>query len=224
VNFEPVIGCEIHVHLKTATKMFCRCPTGFGDPENTRTCPVCLAHPGALPVPNERAIEWTIKLGLALGCEIARHTKWDRKSYFYPDLPKNYQISQYEHPIVGKGEIEIESFSWGATNNASAAHSGGGGGAGVADLSGDAGPAELRRDDVRGHVGAALRPRGGVGERRHQRYQALRPVGHGARAGVVGDRAQARGHRLDSLLGAPRHRASPPGVYRGNHSMALVYQ
>jgi aspartyl-tRNA(Asn)/glutamyl-tRNA(Gln) amidotransferase subunit B len=106
-GWEPIIGCEIHVHLKTATKMFCRCPTGFGDPENTRTCPVCLAHPGALPVPNERAIEWTIKLGLALGCEIAPRAVFHRKNYFYPDNPKGYQISQYDEPLCIGGSLSV---------------------------------------------------------------------------------------------------------------------
>src|SRR5207245_9637038 len=92
MGWEPVIGLEIHVHLKTRTKMFCRCETGFGDPENTRTCPVCLAHPGALPVANRTAVEWTIRLGLALGCEIAGRAVFHRKNYFYPDNPKGYQI------------------------------------------------------------------------------------------------------------------------------------
>jgi aspartyl-tRNA(Asn)/glutamyl-tRNA(Gln) amidotransferase subunit B len=105
--WEPVIGCEIHVHLKTRTKMFCRCATGFGDPENTRTCPVCLAHPGTLPVPNGRAIEWTINLGLALGCEIAPRAVFHRKNYFYPDNPKGYQISQYDEPLCINGAIEV---------------------------------------------------------------------------------------------------------------------
>jgi len=107
MSWEPVIGCEIHVHLKTRTKMFCRCPTGFGEPENTRTCPVCLAHPGALPVPNARAIEWTIKLGLALGCEIAPRAVFHRKNYFYPDNPKGYQISQYDEPLCISGSLAM---------------------------------------------------------------------------------------------------------------------
>src|SRR5581483_4074453 len=87
VSWEPVIGLEIHVQLKTRTKMFCRCPVGFGAAENTQTCPVCLGFPGALPVPNGQAIEWTVKLGLALGCEIAPRAVFARKNYFYPDLP-----------------------------------------------------------------------------------------------------------------------------------------
>ena len=106
-EWEPVIGLEVHAHLKTRTKMFCRCELEYGAEENTRTCPVCLAHPGALPVPNERAIEYTIKLGLALGCEIAQHAVFARKNYFYPDLPKGYQISQYEQPLCGRGELTV---------------------------------------------------------------------------------------------------------------------
>jgi aspartyl-tRNA(Asn)/glutamyl-tRNA(Gln) amidotransferase subunit B len=106
-DWEPVIGLEVHAHLKTRTKMFCRCELEYGAAENTRTCPVCLAHPGALPVPNERAIEHTIKLGLALGCEVADRAVFARKNYFYPDLPKGYQISQYEAPLCGRGALEV---------------------------------------------------------------------------------------------------------------------
>ncbi len=107
MTWEPVIGLEIHVHLKTRTKMFCRCETGFGDPENTRTCPVCLAHPGALPVPNRTAVEWTIKLGHALGCRIADRAVFHRKNYFYPDNPKGYQISQYDEPLCVAGRFAV---------------------------------------------------------------------------------------------------------------------
>jgi aspartyl-tRNA(Asn)/glutamyl-tRNA(Gln) amidotransferase subunit B len=106
-EWEPIIGLEVHAHLKTRTKMFCRCELEYGAPENTHTCPVCLAHPGALPVPNERAIEYTIKLGLALGCEISSHAVFARKNYFYPDLPKGYQISQYEQPLCGRGALSV---------------------------------------------------------------------------------------------------------------------
>jgi aspartyl-tRNA(Asn)/glutamyl-tRNA(Gln) amidotransferase subunit B len=106
-EFEAVIGLEVHAHLKTRTKMFCRCELEYGAQENTRTCPVCLAHPGALPVPNEKAIEHTIKLGLALGCEISTHAIFARKNYFYPDLPKGYQISQYEQPLCGRGALRV---------------------------------------------------------------------------------------------------------------------
>ena len=99
MSWEPVIGLEVHVHLKTRTKMFCRCAVGFGAEPNTQTCPVCLAFPGALPVVNRTAVEWTIKLGLALGCEIAEHSVFSRKNYFYFDSPKGYQISQYDLPF-----------------------------------------------------------------------------------------------------------------------------
>jgi len=105
VTWEPVIGLEIHVHLKTRTKMFCRCAVGFGAGENTQTCPVCLGFPGALPVTNRRAVEWTVKLGLALGCEIAGHAVFARKHYPYPDLPKGYQISQYDLPSCVNGKV-----------------------------------------------------------------------------------------------------------------------
>jgi aspartyl-tRNA(Asn)/glutamyl-tRNA(Gln) amidotransferase subunit B len=104
-DWELVCGLEVHVHLKTRTKMFCRCELEYGGAENTRTCPVCLAHPGALPVPNARAIEMTILLGLALDCEIAERSIFARKNYFYPDLPKGYQISQYEAPLCGRGRF-----------------------------------------------------------------------------------------------------------------------
>jgi len=106
-DWEPVVGLEIHVQLKTRTKMFCRCENGFGADPNTRTCPVCLAHPGALPVPNERAVEWTVKLGLALGCRIADRAVFHRKNYFYPDLPKGYQISQYDEPLCLDGAFVV---------------------------------------------------------------------------------------------------------------------
>jgi aspartyl-tRNA(Asn)/glutamyl-tRNA(Gln) amidotransferase subunit B len=106
-EWEPVIGLEIHVQLKTSTKMFCGCVPGFGGEPNTRTCPVCLAFPGALPVPNETAVEWTIKLGLALNCRIAEHAVFHRKNYFYPDNPKGYQISQYDEPLCIDGSFVV---------------------------------------------------------------------------------------------------------------------
>jgi aspartyl-tRNA(Asn)/glutamyl-tRNA(Gln) amidotransferase subunit B len=106
-GWETVVGLEVHAHLKTRTKMFCRCALEYGAPENTHTCPVCLAHPGALPVANGKAIEHTIKLGLALDCRIAENAVFARKNYFYPDLPKGYQISQYEAPLCGPGRLVV---------------------------------------------------------------------------------------------------------------------
>jgi aspartyl-tRNA(Asn)/glutamyl-tRNA(Gln) amidotransferase subunit B len=106
-EWEPVIGLEIHVQLKTQTKMFCGCRAGFGSEPNTRTCPVCLAFPGALPVPNQTAVEWTIKLGLALGSGIAERAIFHRKNYFYPDNPKGYQISQYDEPLCTEGAFLV---------------------------------------------------------------------------------------------------------------------
>jgi aspartyl-tRNA(Asn)/glutamyl-tRNA(Gln) amidotransferase subunit B len=106
-KWEPVIGLEIHVQLKTRTKMFCRCETSFGLEPNTRTCPTCLSHPGTLPVANGQAIEWTIKLGLAVGSKIADKALFARKNYFYQDLPKGYQISQYEAPLCVGGRLVV---------------------------------------------------------------------------------------------------------------------
>jgi len=106
-DFEMVVGLEIHVHLKTRTKMFCRCELEYFAEPNTRTCPVCLAHPGALPVANRKAIEWTVKLGLALGCEIPEEAVFSRKNYFYPDNPKGYQISQYDQPLCIGGSLLV---------------------------------------------------------------------------------------------------------------------
>ncbi len=107
-RFEPVIGLETHVELGTATKMFCGCPTEFGAEPNTQVCPVCLALPGALPVANKAAIEATIRIGLALNCSIATWCRFARKNYFYPDMPKNFQISQYDEPLCVDGWLDVE--------------------------------------------------------------------------------------------------------------------
>jgi aspartyl-tRNA(Asn)/glutamyl-tRNA(Gln) amidotransferase subunit B len=104
-SYEPVIGLEIHVQLGTRTKMFCGCELSFGDPPNTHTCPVCLGLPGALPVVNARAVHFAMMIGLAFGCEVAERSIFHRKNYFYPDLPKGYQISQYDIPICSGGRL-----------------------------------------------------------------------------------------------------------------------
>jgi aspartyl-tRNA(Asn)/glutamyl-tRNA(Gln) amidotransferase subunit B len=108
MEVEAVIGLEVHVQLKTKSKMFCGCATAFGAEPNTQVCPVCLGYPGVLPVMNEEAIRKTILTGLMLGCDVARFSKWDRKNYFYPDMPKNYQISQYDLPLCVGGSVEIK--------------------------------------------------------------------------------------------------------------------
>ncbi|WP_226824994.1 Asp-tRNA(Asn)/Glu-tRNA(Gln) amidotransferase subunit GatB, partial [Acidithiobacillus ferriphilus] len=108
MDWEVVIGLEVHAQLNTATKIFCGCPTAFGAEPNSHTCPVCLAMPGALPVLNAAAVDKAIALGLAIGAELNRHSVFARKNYFYPDLPKGYQISQYELPVVGKGTLTVQ--------------------------------------------------------------------------------------------------------------------
>lgn len=107
-KYEIVIGLEVHTELKTKTKIFCSCPNEFGGEENTHVCPVCLGLPGVLPVLNKKVVEFAIKTGLALNCEIAQFNKFDRKNYFYPDLPKNFQTSQYDLPICKTGYLDID--------------------------------------------------------------------------------------------------------------------
>ncbi|MCJ7667112.1 MAG: Asp-tRNA(Asn)/Glu-tRNA(Gln) amidotransferase GatCAB subunit B, partial [Anaerolineae bacterium] len=109
MEYEPVIGIEVHAQLLTKSKMFCGCSTDYmGAPPNTHVCPVCLGMPGVLPVINRKAVEYTIMTGLALNCQVPEATKWDRKNYHYPDLPKGYQISQYDLPLTRDGWLEID--------------------------------------------------------------------------------------------------------------------
>lgn len=108
MEYEPVIGLETHVQLKTESKLFCGCATAFGAPPNSQVCPVCLGQPGSLPVANRRALELAIRAALALNCSVACRTKFDRKNYFYPDLPKGYQISQYDLPLARDGYLDID--------------------------------------------------------------------------------------------------------------------
>ena len=107
-DYEAVIGLEVHAELSTKTKIFCKCPTKFGANPNTQVCPICMAMPGTLPVLNEKVVEYAVKAGLATNCTISQDSKNDRKNYYYPDLPKSYQISQYDKPLCENGYIEIE--------------------------------------------------------------------------------------------------------------------
>ncbi|MCA1957898.1 MAG: Asp-tRNA(Asn)/Glu-tRNA(Gln) amidotransferase GatCAB subunit B, partial [Nitrospira sp.] len=107
MTYEVVVGVEVHAQLRTKSKMFCGCSTSFGAPPNSHTCPVCLGLPGSLPVINRTAVEMAVRAGLALNCRINVPNQFARKNYFYPDLPKGYQISQYESPICEQGTVEI---------------------------------------------------------------------------------------------------------------------
>src|SRR4029079_13908009 len=108
MEYEAVIGLETHVQLKTKSKMWCGCPNAFGAEPNTNVCPVCLGLPGVLPVPNDEALRLAVLTGYLLNCEIPRFAKFDRKSYFYPDMPKNYQITQYDQPLCEGGAVVID--------------------------------------------------------------------------------------------------------------------
>ena len=107
-DYETIVGLEIHAELSTKTKIFCSCPTEFGGEPNTHCCPICMAMPGTLPVLNEKVVEYAVKAGLATGCTISKDSKNDRKNYYYPDLPKSYQISQFDKPLCNHGAVEIE--------------------------------------------------------------------------------------------------------------------
>ena len=107
-DYEAVVGLEVHAELSTKTKIFCNCSTEFGSAPNTQVCPICMGLPGTLPVLNEKVVEYAVKAGLALNCSISMDSKNDRKNYFYPDLPKSYQISQFDKPLCYEGYVEIE--------------------------------------------------------------------------------------------------------------------
>src|SRR5436190_7383829 len=124
MNFIPTIGLEVHVQLKTRSKMCCGCPVEYGAPPNAHTCPVCLGYPGALPVMNEEALKMSALTGLMLGCTVPDICKFDRKNYFYPDMPKNYQITQFDQPICTGGEVPLHDFAYPKDAQKSIAHPG----------------------------------------------------------------------------------------------------
>lgn len=155
-TWEPVIGLEVHVQLSTATKMFCGCKLLFGAPANSLTCPVCLGLPGALPMANRRAMEYGVRIGLALNCQVAHRVKFDRKNYFYPDLPKGYQISQFDEPLCFDGYLQLPDTGRGRAT----------------DGSPDTGAQPLRPDQREGNTGADP-----VGRDQRERGMGADPVG-----------------------------------------------
>ena len=176
-RYEPVLGLEVHVELSTATKMFCGCANKFGAEPNTQVCPVCLGLPGSLPVLNQTAVESAIRIGLALNCEIVPWCRFARKNYFYPDMPKNYQISQYDEPIAINGlpRRPARRRHHLARRDRARAH---GGGHRQAD------PPRQRHRPHRGrdHIAARLQPRGRAADRdRHQAHRGHRRTGPGDR-------------------------------------------
>jgi aspartyl-tRNA(Asn)/glutamyl-tRNA(Gln) amidotransferase subunit B len=148
MKYEPVIGLEVHAQLLTASKIFCGCSTRFGSDPNANACPVCAGFPGVLPVLNKRVVEFAIRAGLAAHCEIARSSRFARKNYFYPDLPKGYQISQYELPICSKGHIDIELDSGPKRVRLTRIHMEEDAGKNIHDLRGDASLVDLNRAGV----------------------------------------------------------------------------
>ncbi|MGH7828857.1 MAG: Asp-tRNA(Asn)/Glu-tRNA(Gln) amidotransferase subunit GatB, partial [Candidatus Binatia bacterium] len=148
MNYEPIIGLEVHAHLLTESKIFCGCPTRFGDEPNHNTCPVCMGFPGVLPVLNKKAVEFAVLAGLATHCEIAPHSRWARKNYFYPDLPKGYQISQYELPVCRNGFLEIDSESGKKTIRLTRIHMEEDAGKNIHDARGDYSLVDLNRAGV----------------------------------------------------------------------------
>jgi aspartyl-tRNA(Asn)/glutamyl-tRNA(Gln) amidotransferase subunit B len=148
MNYETVIGLEVHAHLLTESKIFCGCPTRFGDAPNHNTCPVCMGFPGVLPVLNKKVVEFAIRAGLATNCEIARMSRWARKNYFYPDLPKGYQISQYELPVCEKGFLEIDAGAEKKTIHLTRIHMEEDAGKNIHDVRGDYSLVDLNRAGV----------------------------------------------------------------------------
>src|SRR6516164_7706557 len=148
MDYAIVIGLEVHIQLLTRTKLFCGCSTEFGLPPNSATCPVCSGMPGVLPVINRRAFELALRAALALNCRIAPFTKWDRKNYYYPDLPKSYQISQYDLPFSSEGWLEIPSGNGTKRVGIIRAHLEEDAGKMLHDESGEPGRVSARRDSL----------------------------------------------------------------------------